>query len=110
TSGPSTATFASDFASGCGTAFATLSRTLTSIQLTGAERGFGIGSTWHLGVPAFSGSASTASGAAEMAAQAIGQSGVLMSPLGMAMVAAGGDSGVGLSPELIASDPAAGTQ
>ena len=29
-SGPSTATFASDFASGCGTAFATLSRTLTS--------------------------------------------------------------------------------
>ena len=109
-SGPSTATFASDFASGCGTAFATLSRTLTSIQLTGAERGFGIGSTWHLGVPAFSGSASTASGAAEMAAQAIGQSGVLMSPLGMAMVAAEVDSGVGLSPQLIAGDPAAGSQ
>ena len=103
-SGPSTATFASDFASGCGTAFATLSRTLTAIQLTGAERGFGIGSTWHLEVPAFSGSASTASGAAEMAAQAIGQSGVLMSPLGMAMVAAEVDSGVGLSPQLIAGD------
>ncbi len=109
-SGPSTATFASDFASGCGTAFATLSRTLTASQLTAVERGFGIGSTWHLQVPAFSGSASTASGAAEMAAQAIGQSGVLMSPLGMAMVAAEVDSGVGLSPELIAGDPAATTQ
>jgi cell division protein FtsI/penicillin-binding protein 2 len=109
-SGPSTATFASDFATGCGTAFATLSRTLTASQLTAAERGFGIGSSWHLGVPAFSGSASTVSGAAEMAAQAIGQSGVLMSPLGMAMVAAEVDSGVGLSPQLVAGDPAAATQ
>jgi cell division protein FtsI/penicillin-binding protein 2 len=107
---PSTATFASDFATGCGTAFATLSKTLTASQLTAAERGFGIGSTWHLQVPAFSGSASTASGAAEMAAQAIGQSGVLMSPLGMAMVAAEVDSGVGRSPELIAGDPSAPTQ
>jgi cell division protein FtsI/penicillin-binding protein 2 len=109
-SGPSTTTFASDFASGCGTAFATLSRTLTSVQLTAAERAFGIGSTWHLRVPAFSGSASTASGAAEMAAQAIGQSGVLMSPLGMAMVAAEVDSGTGLSPRLIAGDQAAAAQ
>jgi cell division protein FtsI/penicillin-binding protein 2 len=104
-SGPSTATFASDFATGCGTAFATLSRTLTASQLTAVERGFGIGSTWHLEVPAFSGSASAATGAAEMAAQAIGQSGVLMSPLGMAMVAAEVDSGVGRSPELIAAEP-----
>jgi cell division protein FtsI/penicillin-binding protein 2 len=109
-SGPSTATFASDFASGCGTAFATLSRTLTSVQLTAAERAFGIGSSWHLGVPAFSGSASATSGAAEMAAQTIGQSGVLMSPLGMAMVAAEVDSGVGLSPKLIAGNSAAATQ
>lgn len=107
---PSTATFASDFATGCGTAFATLSKTLTASQLTAVERGFGIGSTWHLGVPAFSGSASTASGAAEMAAQAIGQSGVLMSPLGMAMVAAEVDSGVGRAPQLIAGDSAAATE
>jgi cell division protein FtsI/penicillin-binding protein 2 len=106
---PSTATFASDFATGCGTAFATLSRTLTASQLTAVERGFGIGSTWHLPVQAFSGSASTASGAAEMAAQAIGQSGVLMSPLGMAMVAAEVDSGVGRAPELIEGDPSATT-
>ena len=106
-SAPSTATFASDFATGCGTAFATLSTALTARTLTMAERGFGIGSTWHLPVPAFSGSASTAAGAAEMAAQTIGQSGVLMSPLGMAMVAAEVDAGVGRSPELIAGDPSA---
>jgi cell division protein FtsI/penicillin-binding protein 2 len=109
-SGPSTATFASDFASGCGTAFATLSRTLTSVQLTAAERAFGIGASWNLGLPAFSGSTSTVSGPAEMAAQAIGQSGVLMSPLGMAMVAAEVDSGAGLSPQLIAGNPAATSQ
>jgi cell division protein FtsI/penicillin-binding protein 2 len=97
-----TSTFASDFAAGCGTAFATLSRTLSPSQLTSVERGFGIGSPWRLWVPSFSGSASTAAGAAELAAQAIGQSGVLMSPLGMAMVAAEVDSGEGRSPQLVA--------
>jgi cell division protein FtsI/penicillin-binding protein 2 len=96
-----TSTFASDFASGCGTAFATLSRTLSASQLTSVERAFGIGSSWNLKEPSFSGSASTASGAADLAAQTIGQSGVLMSPLGMAMVAAEVDAGVGRSPQLV---------
>jgi cell division protein FtsI/penicillin-binding protein 2 len=96
-----TSTFASDFAAGCGTAFATLSRTLSASQLTSVERAFGIGATWNLKVPSFSGSASTASGAADLAAQTIGQSGVLMSPLGMAMVAAEVDAGVGRSPQLV---------
>jgi cell division protein FtsI/penicillin-binding protein 2 len=106
----SASTFASDFAAGCGTAFATLSRTLSPSQLTSAERAFGIGSSWNLRVPSFSGSASTASGAADLAAQAIGQSGVLMSPLGMAMVAAEVDSGVGRSPQLIAGGTSADLQ
>jgi len=101
-SASSDATFASDFAAGCGTAFATLSRTLSPSQLSSVERAFGVGSSWHVGLPAFSGSASTASGEADLAAQAIGQSGVLMSPLGMAMVAAEVDSGIGRSPQLIA--------
>jgi cell division protein FtsI/penicillin-binding protein 2 len=96
-----TSTFASDFAAGCGTAFATLSRTLSASQLTSVERAFGIGSSWNLRVPSFSGSASTAAGAADLAAQTIGQSGVLMSPLGMAMVAAEVDSGVGRPPQLV---------
>jgi len=102
-----TATFASDFATGCGTAFATMSQTLSPSQLTAAEHAFGIGGTWHLRVPAFSGSASVASGKADVAAQATGQSGVLMSPLGMAMVAAEVASGVGRAPYLVAGDPAA---
>ena len=100
-SASATSTFASDFAAGCGTAFATLSRTLSATQLTSVERAFGIGSPWDLRVPSFSGSAATASGAADLAAETIGQSGVLMSPLGMAMVAAEVDAGVGRSPQLV---------
>jgi cell division protein FtsI/penicillin-binding protein 2 len=96
-----TSTFASDFAAGCGTAFATLSRTLTASYFTTVERAFGIGSSWNLKEPSFSGSASTAAGPADLAAQTIGQSGVLMSPLGMAMVAAEVDSGIGRAPQLV---------
>jgi cell division protein FtsI/penicillin-binding protein 2 len=98
------ATFASDFAAGCGTALASMAKTLTASQLKAAEQAFGIGGTWHLHVPAFSGSASAASGAADLAAEATGQSGVLMSPLGMAMVAAEVASGVGRAPFLVAGD------
>jgi cell division protein FtsI/penicillin-binding protein 2 len=105
--GRSTATFASDFAAGCGTAFATVSQDLSSTQLAAVEKDFGIGANWNLRVPAFSGSVSAASGAADLAAQATGTGGVLMSPLGMAMVAAEVDAGSGHAPDLIAADPAA---
>ena len=97
----STSTFAKDFAAGCGTAFATLSKTLSASELTSVERAFGIGSSWDLKVPSFSGSASTAAGAGDLAAQTIGQGSVRMSPLGMAMVAAEVAAGVGRSPQLI---------
>jgi cell division protein FtsI/penicillin-binding protein 2 len=96
-----TSTFAKDFAAGCGTAFATLSKTLSASQLASVERAFGIGSTWDLKLPSFSGSASTAAGAADVAAQTIGQGSVRMSPLGMAMVAAEVDAGVGRAPQLV---------
>jgi len=101
------ATFASDFANGCGTAFASMSTKLTPAQLAATERSFGIGAGWNLQLRAFSGAAKSASAGASLAAQAIGTSGVLMSPLGMALVAAEVDSGVGHAPALIASDPAA---
>ncbi len=69
-SASTTSTFASDFAAGCGTAFATLSRTLSATQLTFVERAFGIGSSWDLRVPSFSGSAGDGRvGAADLAAQ-----------------------------------------
>jgi len=66
------ATLATDFASGCGTAFANMSRTLTPQQLTSAERSFGIGTDWKLKLDSFSGSAAPASGEASVAAQATG--------------------------------------
>ena len=62
--------------------------TLTARSSPTVERSFGIGTPWKLRVPAFSGSAAAVSGEADVAAQATGTGGVLMSPLGMAMVAA----------------------
>jgi cell division protein FtsI/penicillin-binding protein 2 len=103
-------TFASDFASGCGTAFATVSLRLTSAQLQVMAKSFGIGSDWNLPVQAFSGAASATSDDANRADQAIGAGGVLVSPLSMAMVAAEVDAGAGHSPVLIASDPTAARQ
>jgi cell division protein FtsI/penicillin-binding protein 2 len=99
-----TATLASDFADGCGTAFANMSRTLTPQQMASAERAFGIGASWQLRLPAFSGSAPTASGEAGVAAQATGAGGVLMSPLGMATVAAEVAAGTGRSPVVLPTD------
>jgi cell division protein FtsI/penicillin-binding protein 2 len=104
---PTTATLATDFASGCGTAFANMSRTLTAQQLTSVERGFGIGAAWKLPLSVFSGSAPVVSGEAQVAAQATGTGGVLMSPLGMATVAAEVAAGSGHSPVLIPTDSAA---
>ena len=101
---PTTATLASDFADGCGTAFANMSRILTPQQLTAAERAFGIGAKWQLPLSAFSGSAPAVSGAADVAAQATGSGGVLMSPLGMATVAAEVAAGAGHSPMLLSTD------
>jgi cell division protein FtsI/penicillin-binding protein 2 len=101
------ATLASDFADGCGTAFANMSRTLTAQQLTSAERSFGIGATWQLRLPAFSGSAAAVSGAAAVAAQATGTGGVLVSPLGMATIAAEVADGTGRTPVLTTTDSSA---
>ena len=113
----STATLASDFAAGCGTAFANMSRTLTAQQLTSAERAFGIGAAWPLRLKAFSGSAPAVSGEAAVAAQATGTGGVRMSPLGLATVAAEVAAGTGHSPVLLPTDtpatwqaPVSGTQ
>jgi cell division protein FtsI/penicillin-binding protein 2 len=99
-----TATLASDFADGCGTAFANMSRTLTPQQLASAERAFGIGASWQLRLSAFSGSAPTASDEAGVAAQSTGTGGVRMSPLGMATVAAEVAAGTGRSPVLLPTD------
>ncbi|HEY1703757.1 MAG TPA: penicillin-binding transpeptidase domain-containing protein [Trebonia sp.] len=106
TGGQTPSTFASDFASGCGTAFASMSTKLSPARLASTEKSFGIGTNWNLQLSSFSGSAATASAGASLAAQAIGSSGVLMSPLGMALVAAEVDDGTGHSPVLIKGETA----
>jgi cell division protein FtsI/penicillin-binding protein 2 len=100
----SASTFATDFADGCGTAFANMSRTLTAQQLASTERAFGIGSSWQLRTTSFSGSAPAVSGEGSVAAQVTGSGGVLMSPLSMATVAAEVASGTGHSPTLLSTD------
>jgi hypothetical protein len=102
----SSATLAADFASGCGTAFANMSRTLSARQLTSTEQAFGLGSAWKLRLQAFSGSATAGSGEADVAAQATG-TGVLTSPLGMAEIAAEVASGTGNTPTLTTADKSA---
>jgi cell division protein FtsI/penicillin-binding protein 2 len=84
-----------------------MSRTLTPRQLTAAERAFGIGASWNMKVPAFSGMAPAVSSVASVAAQSTGTGGVLMSPLGMAMVAAEVAAGAGHSPTLLPADSSA---
>ena len=96
--------FSTDFAQGCGTAFAGLSRRLTSSALTTAVNGFGIGSKWQLPLQAFSGSVPAATTDGQLAGETIGQ-GVQVSPLGMALIAAEVDSGVWRSPVLVTRPP-----
>ena len=85
--------FSTDFAQGCGTAFAGLSRRLTSSAFKDAVTGFGIGSKWQLPLQAFSGSVPTATSDGQLAGETIGQ-GVQVSPLSMALIAAEVDSGI----------------
>jgi cell division protein FtsI/penicillin-binding protein 2 len=96
--------FSTDFAQGCGTAFAGLSRRLTSSDFSKMVSSFGIGANWQLPLPAFSGSVPAATGDGQLAAETIGQ-GVGVSPLAMAMVAADVQSGVARSPVLVTSPP-----
>jgi cell division protein FtsI/penicillin-binding protein 2 len=100
--------FSTDFAEGCGTAFAGLSERLTDSQFAQVVKEFGIGSDWsQLPVPAFSGSVPSAAGDAALAAETIGQGNVRMSLLSMAMVAAAVDSGRWHVPQVIrpSADP-----
>jgi cell division protein FtsI/penicillin-binding protein 2 len=101
--------FSTDFAAGCPTAFAGLSRRLNGTEFAKVVQGFGLGSSWALPLTTFSGKAPTPQDDGALAAETIGQGGVQVSPLGMAMVAADVASGVVRSPVLVVnpSDPPA---
>src|SRR5262249_8264867 len=82
------------FAESCNTAFIGLAtRHLTAADFTRTAALYRIGTTPQLGLAAFGGSVPGPVGEAELAATAIGQGRVLVSPLDMAMVAAAVDTG-----------------
>ncbi len=95
------ASFATDFVISCNTAFVQASSRLGDGDLTAAASTFGIGGQWSMALPAYAGSVPRPGDAAEKAADAIGQGKVLVSPLGMAMVAAAVQSGTWRPPVLV---------
>jgi Penicillin binding protein transpeptidase domain/NTF2-like N-terminal transpeptidase domain len=94
-------TFAQDFAHACGTAFSGLSENLTARDLNAAGEVFGLGATWRLPLPGFSGQVGASGGFAQVASATIGQGTVQVSPLAMALVAAEVDTGRWHEPSLV---------
>jgi cell division protein FtsI/penicillin-binding protein 2 len=94
------------FAESCNTAFIGLAtRHLTPASLPATAAMFGIGTTVQMGLPAFGGSVPRPVDEADLAATAIGQGRVLVSPLDMAMVAAAVDTSIVRRPRLVAGAP-----
>ncbi|MGH3304948.1 MAG: penicillin-binding transpeptidase domain-containing protein [Streptosporangiaceae bacterium] len=94
------------FAESCNTAFIGLATAhLSAADFTRTAALYRLGSTPHLGLAAYGGSVPKPADEADLAATAIGQGQVLVSPLGMAMVAAAVDSGQVRAPRLVAGAP-----
>jgi cell division protein FtsI/penicillin-binding protein 2 len=92
------------FAESCNTAFIGLAvRNLIPADFTLTAVHYLIGVTPSIGLPAFAGSVPAPSDLADLAATAIGQGRVLVSPLNMAIVAATVDTGQLRAPSLVAS-------
>jgi cell division protein FtsI/penicillin-binding protein 2 len=93
------------FTESCNTAFIRLATGhLTAPDFPATATMFGLGRSLHLGLISFDGSVPQPSDEADLAATAIGQGRVLMSPLSMAMVAAAADSGTVRSPQLVVGE------
>jgi cell division protein FtsI/penicillin-binding protein 2 len=101
---PAGATFAQAFAASCNTTVVDRADRLADGSLRAAAEQFGVGAAWELPVPAFEGSVPVATSLVDRAASMIGQGRVLMSPLGMALVAGTVASGQARTPSLVGSD------
>jgi len=100
--------FATAFAQSCNTAFVQLAaERLDAAKLAAATGHFGFGSDLSPGIPAVKGSFPAPADATELAAAAIGQGRVQVSPLQMATVAAAVQGGAWRAPRLVATGPAA---
>jgi cell division protein FtsI/penicillin-binding protein 2 len=99
--------FSTDFAHACGTAFTGASLNLNARELTTAASRFGIGASWQLPLPYFSGTVQSPTDYAQLAADSIGTGSVRVSPLDMALAAGLVQSGSWHPPSLItgAADP-----
>jgi len=90
------------FTESCNTAFIRLAADdLKPPDLPAAASMFGLDRSLHMGLTAFGGSVPQPSDEADLAATAIGQGRVLVSPLDLAMVAAAADTGTVRSPSLV---------
>ncbi|WP_228918151.1 penicillin-binding transpeptidase domain-containing protein [Streptomyces sp. DH20] len=97
------ATFRKAFTESCNTAFIGLRSRLGDGELGEvARRYFGVGQTWHVGVPSYDGSVPEPRDATEKAASMIGQGRVQANPLIMASVTATAVSGRFHQPVLVA--------
>ncbi|MEV8594273.1 penicillin-binding transpeptidase domain-containing protein [Streptomyces sp. NPDC052012] len=96
------ATFREDFTESCNTAFISLRGKLADGELGDvAKKYFGVGQTWHVGVPSYDGSVPVPRDATEKAASMIGQGRVQANPLIMASVTATAVSGTFHQPSLV---------
>jgi cell division protein FtsI/penicillin-binding protein 2 len=94
------------FTESCNTAFIGLATShLSTSSLPAAAALYDIGKTPAMGIPAFGGNVPTPTDEADLAATAIGQGQVLVSPLDLAMVAAAIDSGTVREPRLVVGAP-----
>jgi hypothetical protein len=99
------------FTESCNTAFIKLATGhLSPPDFPAAAAMFGLGKSPHIGLTAFGGSVPQPADSADLAATSIGQGRVLVSPLGLAMVAAAADTGKVHAPRMVtggATAPAA---
>jgi cell division protein FtsI/penicillin-binding protein 2 len=99
--------FRLDFADSCNTAFVSLADRVTDADLAASGSDLGLADDYRLGIPSFGGDVPANSDAVGHAAAMIGQSKVLASPLGMALVASSAGSGTTVTPVLV-TDPRTG--
>jgi cell division protein FtsI/penicillin-binding protein 2 len=95
------------FAKSCNTTFTALSQRLPRRALADAAAKYGIAAGYRLPVPSFDGLVPTPKDDTEKAADAIGQGKVEVSPLALALVAAGVERGKAVPPALVTGIPAA---
>jgi cell division protein FtsI/penicillin-binding protein 2 len=97
------------FTESCNTAFIGLATShLSAPDFPSTAATFGLGKNVRIGLTAFGGSVPEPKDEADLAATSIGQGRVLVSPLGMAMVAAATDTGTVHAPQLVLGTSGAG--